>query len=155
MAKIIQLSGLTSDDLYILVGDYHQCSGSVTFWYGSVTYRHGSGCGSESLFRQWPSRPHKKNFYPHSFLKAHLHQFSKIKGHKEVTKQKKSRFFCNFLLVDGKIQEAQNIRYRSAPWTLHLSIVDSQVFPLRSDEGHGEDYSAEWTHFGWSLPTYW
>jgi hypothetical protein len=38
MAKIIQLSGLTSDDPYILVGDYRQCSGSGTYW-------HGSGCG--------------------------------------------------------------------------------------------------------------
>jgi hypothetical protein len=41
------------------------------------------------------------------FLKVHLHIFSKIKGHKEVRKQQKSRFFYNFLLVDGRIQEAQ------------------------------------------------
>jgi hypothetical protein len=33
--------------------------------------------------------------------------FSKIKGLKKVTKQKKSRIFYHFLLVDGKIQEAQ------------------------------------------------
>jgi|LakMenE01Jun11ns_1017448.scaffolds.fasta_scaffold8438066_1 hypothetical protein len=34
---------------------------------------------------------------------VHLHHSSKIKSHKEVTKQKKSRFFLLFLLDDGRI----------------------------------------------------
>ncbi len=44
--------------------------------------------------------------------------FSKIKGHKEVTK--KSRFFYNFLLVDGRIQEAQK---HTDPHTEHCMKV--------------------------------
>ncbi len=34
----------------------------------------------------------------------HLHNFSKIKSHKEVTKQLKSRFFLLFLLDDRRIR---------------------------------------------------
>jgi hypothetical protein len=57
----------------------------------------------------WPSRCQKNicfslSFYASSFLKVHLHHSLKIKSHKEVTKQKKSRFFLIFLLVDGRIR---------------------------------------------------
>jgi hypothetical protein len=41
------------------------------------------------------------------FLKIHLLHFSKIKSHKEVTKQKESMFFFLFLFDDRRIQEAQ------------------------------------------------
>ncbi len=43
-------------------------------------------------------------FYAYSFLKVHLHHFSKIKSHKEVTNSRKytSRsFFIFFLLMEG------------------------------------------------------
>ncbi len=39
-----------------------ECSGSVTFWYGSVPLTNGSGSGSCS-FRQWPSRRQQKIFF--------------------------------------------------------------------------------------------
>jgi hypothetical protein len=45
-----------------------------------------------------------KSFFAYSFLKEHLHHSSKIKSHKEVTKQYKSRFFFIFLLVYGRIR---------------------------------------------------
>jgi hypothetical protein len=78
---------------------------------GSVPLTNGYGCGSGSgsfSFRQWPSRcqQKKKKFLKffmltYSFLNIHLHHSSKIKSHKEITKQKKSRFFFIFLLVIG------------------------------------------------------
>ncbi len=40
----------------------------------------------------------KNKFFCFFFLKVHLRQSSKIKGHKEVTKHLKSRFFQLFLL---------------------------------------------------------
>ncbi len=86
-----------------------QCWGSVTFWYGSVssdpylwltnpdadlggpkTYgSYGSGCGFGKL--------------------VHLHHSSKIKSHKEVTKQYKPRVFLLFLFDGGRI--LSRIRY--------------------------------------------
>jgi hypothetical protein len=45
-----------------------------------------------------------KSFYAYSFLKVHLHHSSKIKSHKEVTKQYKAMFFFILLLVYGRIQ---------------------------------------------------
>ncbi len=42
----------------------------------------------------------KKLFFIYYFLKIHLHHFSKIKSHKEVTKQEESIFFLLFLLDD-------------------------------------------------------
>ncbi len=50
----------------------------------------GSGSGSRSCsFCQWPSRYHifLPSFFAYYFLKIHLHHSSKIKLHKEVTKQ--------------------------------------------------------------------
>ncbi len=43
------------------------------------------------------------SFSPYYFLKLQLHNFSKIKDHKEVTKQQESRFFLSFLLDDRRI----------------------------------------------------
>jgi hypothetical protein len=37
-----------------------------------------------------------KQFFAYCFLKLHLHHFSKIKGHKEVTKQWESKLFILF-----------------------------------------------------------
>ena len=60
---------------------------------GSVPLTNGSGSGSDTgscYFPQWPSRLQKKvfqSFFYVYFLKLHLHHFSKIKSHKEVTKQ--------------------------------------------------------------------
>jgi hypothetical protein len=45
----------------------------------------------------------KTLFCAHYFLKPHLHHFEKVKSHKEVTKQKESRFFLLFLLDDRMI----------------------------------------------------
>ncbi len=47
-----------------------------------LTNRSGS-----SYFRQWPSRRKKSFFAYYYFLKVRLRHFSKIKSHKEVTKQ--------------------------------------------------------------------
>ena len=44
------------------------------------------------------------SFNAYSFLKVHLHNFLKIKRHKEVTKQWKWRFFCLCLVVDERIR---------------------------------------------------
>jgi hypothetical protein len=44
------------------------------------------------------------SFFAYYFLKVHLHHFSKIKSHEEVTKQKESTFFLLFLLDDGRIR---------------------------------------------------
>jgi hypothetical protein len=38
-------------------------------------------------------------------LKVHLHHFSNIKSHKEVTKQQESRFFLLFLLDDREAKK--------------------------------------------------
>jgi hypothetical protein len=51
----------------------------------------------------------KKYFFPivfiaYFFFKVHLHHSSKIKSHKEVTKQYKSRSFLLFLLDNGRIR---------------------------------------------------
>ncbi len=43
-------------------------------------------------------------FFAYFFLKLHLHHFSKIKSHTEVTKQQESRFFLLFLLDDSRIR---------------------------------------------------
>jgi hypothetical protein len=47
----------------------------------------------------------KLNFSAYYFLKVYLHHFSKMKGHKEVTKQKESRFpyYLN-IFYDRRIQ---------------------------------------------------
>jgi hypothetical protein len=52
----------------------------------SIPLTNGSWSGS-CFFRQWPSRRQQKILFSSIFLKVHLHHFSKIKSHKEVTKQ--------------------------------------------------------------------
>ncbi len=78
---------------------------------GSLPFTNGSLCGSGSgwapaldtaLFVSHLQDAHTI-LYAFSFLKLHLHHSLKIKKSKEVTKQKKSRFFFIFLLVDGRI----------------------------------------------------
>ncbi len=96
-----------------------QCSGSVTFWYGS-------GCGSGSLdpclrltdpasdpalFVSDLQDANKKYFfslclYAYSFLKVHWHPCSRKKRRKEVTKQyRRNQLPTNNLRI--QIQEAQ------------------------------------------------
>ncbi len=60
-----------------------------------------------------------------SFLKVPLHHSSKIKSHKDVTKQQKSRFFFIFLLVDERIR----IRIR----TNNLRIQEDQKDQKHTD----------------------
>ncbi len=96
-------------------------------WIRIRTSENGSGSGSCN-FRQWPSRWQLKRnlfskFFAYNFLKLHLHNFSKIKNHKEVTKQWNqgfSYYFCLMIKRSGSIPrtkgsgsgsgEAQNIQ---------------------------------------------
>ncbi len=53
------------------------------------------------------------HFFAYYFLKVHLHHFSlKIKSHKEVTKQYRSRFFLLFLLDDRRIRIREAKKFR-------------------------------------------
>ncbi len=75
---------------------------------GSIPLTNESGFGSGSggrilLFSSLTFKMSTK-YYFYYFLKVHLHDFSKIKSHKEVTKQKESRFFLLFLLDDRRIR---------------------------------------------------
>ncbi len=68
----------------------------------------------------------------YNFLKAHLHQFSKIMSPKEVTKQEVSRFFLLFLLDDRRLIEGSGsgstgIRIREAQ--KHVDPVDPDSDP--------------------------
>jgi hypothetical protein len=47
----------------------------------------GYGSGSETLFKTPTKNYFFKCFSAYYFLKVHLHHFSKIKSHKDVTKQ--------------------------------------------------------------------
>ncbi len=92
----------------------------VKFWYvririrGSVqvTLTNGSGSGSESGYGSCSLssvtfKTQKKIsmfVFPCYFLKVHLNHSSKIKCHKEVTIQYKSRFSLLVLLDDGRIR---------------------------------------------------
>jgi hypothetical protein len=62
----------------------------------------------------------KKDFHAYSFLKVHLHHSSKIKGQKEVTKQKFFFIFC--LLMEGRIQ----IRIRTKKLRIWMRIQEVQ-----------------------------
>ncbi len=53
------------------------------------------------------------SLYSYSFLKVHLHHFSMIKSHKNVTKQYKSRLFFILLLVGGRVWIRSRIRSRT------------------------------------------
>jgi hypothetical protein len=72
----------------------------------TLNYNRYSGTNKKNMF-------FKKSFPAYYFLKVHvlLHHFSNIKSQKEVTKQKKSRFFILYLLnnrrIRIRIQEAQ------------------------------------------------
>ncbi len=65
----------------------------------------GSGCGSCYFIIDLQDANKKLIFkiaYAYYFLKVHLHNFSKIKSQKEVTKQQKSRFFLFLcLMIEG------------------------------------------------------
>ncbi len=67
---------------------------------GFIPLTDGSGSGS-CYYRQWPSRRKNKKFdfflifFSYYILKVHLHNFSKIKSHKEVTKQIGINVFLN------------------------------------------------------------
>jgi hypothetical protein len=69
-AKLGSESG-SVDQMTCESGSSNQCSGSVTFWYGSrirrsIALTSGSGCGSGSgscVFRQWPPRCQQKIFF--------------------------------------------------------------------------------------------
>ncbi len=50
-----------------------------------------------------------KKYFCLFIFKVHLHPSQKIKSHKEVRKQQKSRFFFIYLLLDGRIRETQKI----------------------------------------------
>ncbi len=83
---------------------------------GSVPLTSGSDSGS-CYFLQWPSRWQKKKkifqcFFAYYILKLHLYHFSKLKNHKEVTKQQEIRFFLPFLFGNRRIR----IRIRIRTW---------------------------------------
>jgi hypothetical protein len=89
----------------IPVGEFHywqwqQCCRSVTFWYGSGSESGSSDQCQGSMDPDLDPAPDSaifvlnlqdayKNYFFSAcyFLKLHLHHFSKIKCHKEVTKQ--------------------------------------------------------------------
>ncbi len=84
---------------------------------GSVPLINGSGSGSGSCyFSLGPSR-RQQSFSAYNFLMVHVHNFSKLKCHKALTKQKESRFFLLFLLDDWRI------RIRPYPY-LWLAVPD-------------------------------
>ncbi len=82
-----------------------QCSGSVTFWYGTGSWdpyllpKNPDADPALSVSDQQDNN--KNNFFPFSFyacsFSVHLHHSSKIKNHDEVTKQLKSRFSSFFV----------------------------------------------------------
>jgi hypothetical protein len=87
-------------------------SGSITLTNGSGSERsktktYGSGCGSGPRYYECGSgRPKKIQIRMRIRIigTSHLHHSSKIKSHKEVTKQKESKFSLLFLLDDGRIR---------------------------------------------------
>ncbi len=99
-------------------GEVALCKGKVGYpgtsvadpWhFGTDTYPLANGSGSDSescCFRQWLLFVFRDFLLITYFLKVpvHLHHFSKLKSHKEITKQKESRFFLLFLLDDSNIQ---------------------------------------------------
>ncbi len=68
--------------------------GSVVPLANGSRFESGSGSG---YFRQWP--PWWQLLPITYFLKLNLHHFSKIKSHKEATKQRKLRFSYYFCLI--------------------------------------------------------
>jgi hypothetical protein len=67
---------------------YGQYCGSVTFWYGSGPAGPRIRASAFAVFVIDLKEAKKKSkFSAYYFLKVHLHDFSKIKSHKEVAKQ--------------------------------------------------------------------
>jgi hypothetical protein len=48
------------------------------------------------------------SFFAYFFMKQHLHDFSQIKSHKEVTQQYESRGFLLFLLGDRRLERKRD-----------------------------------------------
>ncbi len=91
----------------------YQYSVSVIFLYGS---------GS--------SDANKNNFYVYSFLKVHLHHSSKIKSHKDITKQQKSRF--SFILF---------ARIRTNKSRIRIQEIQKRIDPTDPDKKHCQIFS--------------
>ncbi len=76
----------------VVAVSFSQCSGSVTFWYGfgsADTYLWLTDPDPAIFVSDLQDATKKMLFYffAYVFLKVHLHDFLKIKRHKEVTKQ--------------------------------------------------------------------
>ncbi len=87
---------------------YVKCRGSVSFWYGS---------GSADPWIR------ASDLWVRLRLRI-LHNFLKIKSHKEVTKQEESRFFLLFLLDDRRIR----ILIQQARQYLRILIRSTALF---------------------------
>jgi hypothetical protein len=78
----------TGDELacscLVILNSFHQCCGSLTFWYGSLPLTDLDPAPDPAIF---VSDIQDGKFFAYYFLKLHLHHFSKIKSHKEVTKR--------------------------------------------------------------------
>ncbi len=116
----------------------HQCWGSVTFWYGS-------GCGSRSSDPYlWLTDPSADPGCPKTYGSG---SGTIVKSHKEVTKQKKSRFFLLFLLDDERIR--MRIRVPNLCYT-NREGGRSPAFPVSwtgREGGHASPLQARQTAF--------
>ncbi len=123
-----------------------QCSGTVTFWYGS-------GFGSSDSYLWLTMRIRlpillissvtfkmttenifsSSSFYAYSFLKVHLHHSSKIKSHKKSQKDSRNQGFSSFfLLVNGRTRiwiHTNNLQIR-------MRIQEAQKHMDPSDPDH-------------------
>ncbi len=63
-----------------------------------------------------------KILFAYYFLKLHLHHFSKIKIHKEVTKQQDLRVFLLFFLDNRWIRSRRRIQIRIRIWYYWIRI---------------------------------
>ncbi len=130
---------------------------------GSMPLTNGSGCGSRCgsrscYFRHWPSRRQKNEFKKkisaYYFLKAHLHNFSKIKSPKEVTKQGFSYFF--YLMIEGSGSEAG-----SESGSIHLTNGSGSGRPKICGSGtleercSGADIDIHTRHVIYTVPRNW
>ena len=64
-------------------------------------------------------------YFAYYFLTVHLHQSSKIKSLREVTKQKKSRFFLLFLLDNKRIRILEVQKHTTARATQESVLGES------------------------------
>jgi hypothetical protein len=90
------------------------------------------------------------NFSAYYFLKVHLHQFSKIKSHKEVTKSKNrgfSYYFCFMVEGSGFVPQTNGSGSRSLKntgpdpqlWYTVALVLISNPIPLSACE-HYTDF---------------